>query len=417
MESEARLPHPDRVPRSWDEWVYLSGEPAVSTRGSPVLNWAVATVSGFYSDEWFAASIDRFDCPVMNMWEAGFRNAGAVVRFVERAVRIALLSHENAERLRPGIDLTSEEFRHMEIILEVCGLAARDGWNLNVEAELETRKKPDLRLEQLGRRYQVEITIQGKSRSVRQSEEFSDALSALTFAIEREFPVITNTVATRIVSEDEIAQWKTDVEKAASEVSCHGVPRAVEHAGIRTTLRAVIEGKGRSYDGPLVAEDAWSRFAVRVLQKAAQTAGGPPTWIRIDELGGLMWLTSAVYLQPHEQLEALVHNLEITLADHSHVVGVVISHSANPNWEGTSPDFTYLGDSALGLDGPAVFERVLQGKRRRRTFLIPLVRGQRLVLPRGSGLPIGRWYADERSWLDWALDELKQPSLDEILND
>src|SRR5688500_14023443 len=88
-----------RVPRSWKQWVYSGSDAAVTPRGAEVLEWAIEEVSGFYSDEWFAAAVDRFDCPVFNMWEMSFGNPGAVTRFVERAARIALLPRHLHESL------------------------------------------------------------------------------------------------------------------------------------------------------------------------------------------------------------------------------------------------------------------------------------------------------------------------------
>lgn len=408
--SDKSRTHPHRVPRSWKEWAYFFGEPAVSGQGSDVFEWAVETLRDFYSDEWFNASIERFDCPVMNMWDAALRNPSAVVRLIERACRIGLLSDENRSVLRPPASLSSDGFFHLDLILEVHGLAVRDGWQVVADQELETSRKPDLTVSKLGRRFLLEITIQGKSRAVRDSERFSDALSSISFATERQFAVVTHTDAAAVVSDSEVAEWQSELDRSAALVAADGSSREIDVNGIRTTI--VPEGtSGRTYDGPLVAEDAWRRFATRLLEKAEQTAGGPHAWIRIDEVGGLILMTAIRQLQPHQQLQALRHNLEITLEPFPHIDGVVIGMGAGPDWGVRAPEFTYFDEPDRGWAAPTVFDRLLPGSRRRRTFVVPLSSGKRLMLPPGPELLIGSWYSGEGTWLEWALDRLEQPPL------
>lgn len=406
----------DRVPRSWKELVYFSGEPAVSSVGAEVLAWAIATVRDFYSDEWFSAAIDRMDSPVMNPWDASLTNSSAIIRFVERACRVALLSENNHQVLAPPVSMTAEEFFHMELILEVHGLARRAGWSVIAEQELTSARKPDLTVEQLGKRFLVEMTVQGKSRAVRRSEEFSDVLSSLTFATEHEFGVVTHTRATRVASEGEIREWSAQLRSVSRLVSVDRQPREIQVHGLHTTIVPETEGQGRTYEGSLVAEDAWSRFAVRLVDKAEQTSGGPRTWIRIDEVGGLILMTQAAWLPPHEQLHALQHNLEITLEPHPHVAGVLISLGAGPDWNSRTPEFSYFEEPNNPWEAPVVIERRLPGARRRRTFAIPLTEGRRLHLLPGSGLPLGHWYSSESTWLGWALNELNLSPLEDILS-
>ena len=132
--------------------------------------------------------------------------------------------------------MTSDEFFHLDLVLEVNGLAVRDTWQVNAEQELETARRPDLAVGKLGRRFLIEITIQGKSRSFRTSEQFSDSLSAISFGAEREYGVTTHTAASDVVSESQVADWQRELDRSAALVAADGVSREIEVNGIKTSM-------------------------------------------------------------------------------------------------------------------------------------------------------------------------------------
>lgn len=407
--------HAPRRPTTWAEWAYFDGDPAVTDLGSDVFEWALSVTTEFYSDDWFAESINRFDCPVMKISNWPLRNPHAVVRLLERATRLQLMPTEAREALRPSVSLTSDEFTHLELLLEVSGLAIRAGWRVSVEQELQSKRRPDLTVAQLGREFLVELTVQGFSRAMRGASDFGGAIETVIHSVEVEFDVETSTRVQSVVDDSTIEKWRNEFRAAAGEVVRDGQSRSIEVDGIVSRISEARRPERTTYDGPIVAEDAWARFGVRLLEKAKQTAGGARSWIRIDEVGGLILLTPVAYLEPHEQLRALQYNLEATLSDYPHVVGVLISLGAGPNWAGTAPQFTFLSDPAEGWRSATVIERVLPGARRRRSFAIPL-RSNRLLIPGGAELPIARWYAEESTWLDWSLRELGKPRLTEIID-
>lgn len=406
--------HAPRRPTTWAEWAYFDGDPAVTGPGSDVFEWALNITAGFYADDWFAESINRFDCPVMNISDWPLRNPNAVVRFLERAARLQLMPPEARKALRPSVSLTSDEFTHLELLLEVTGLAIRAGWHVSVEKELQSKRRPDLTVSQLGREFLVELTVQGFSRAMREASDFGGAIETVIHSVEHEFDVETSTSVQGVVDDSIIGKWRNEFRAAAEEVVRDGQSRSIEVEGILSRISRTLRPQRTSYDGPVVAEDAWARFAVRLLEKAEQTRGGPRSWIRIDEVGGLILLTPVVYLEPHEQLRALQYNLESTLSDYPHVAGVLISLGAGPNWAGTAPQFTFLSNPDEGWRSATVIERILPGARRRRSFAIPL-HSNRLLMPPGAELPIARWYAEESTWLEWALEQLGKPPLREIV--
>lgn len=112
---DERAVHAAGRPTTWAEWAYFDGDPAVTGPGSDVFEWALDVTARFYSDEWFAQSINCFDCLVMNISDWPLRNPPAVVRFLERAARLHLMPTEARARLRPSPSLTSDEFTHRNL--------------------------------------------------------------------------------------------------------------------------------------------------------------------------------------------------------------------------------------------------------------------------------------------------------------
>jgi len=62
----------------------------------------------------------------------------------------------------------------------------------------------------------------------------------------------------------------------------------------------------------------WPRFGRRLRTKAKQTGGSEPSWIRIDESGGLIALTQAGALPLEQRLGWLSQNTTIELQEFPH---------------------------------------------------------------------------------------------------
>jgi hypothetical protein len=113
---------------------------------------------------------------------------------------------------------------------------------------------------------------------------------------------------------------------------------------------------------------------------------------------------------PNEQLAYLVRRFQPELEGFSHVRGIVLSFGAEPF---PSPSQRQAQVVASGRPnpwtGPVMLDRALPGPRRRRTFVVPIEGGKRLVLPDQVDLVPSRWYAEEAGWLDWGLQRLGLP--------
>jgi len=64
-----------------------------------------------------------------------------------------------------------------------------------------------------------------------------------------------------------------------------------------------------------------------------------------------------------------------------------------------------------GTSNSVVVERRLPGGRRRTTYVIRLLQ-RGLILPPHLVVEPERWYANESTWLDWALNQLGRPAID-----
>jgi hypothetical protein len=121
-------------------------------------------------------------------------------------------------------------------------------------------------------------------------------------------------------------------------------------------------------------------------------------------------LTSTYRCSLPDRLGTLIHNIATELADYPHVEGVVVSHGAAPDWTPATPE---LGVRE-GISGSAVIDRRLPGARRRTAYVVHL-RGRGLILPPHLVVQPERWYGDEDSWLDWALNKLGKPMISQCV--
>jgi hypothetical protein len=161
----------------------------------------------------------------------------------------------------------------------------------------------------------------------------------------------------------------------------------------------------------MLQRDLWPRFAARLHQKAKATSQAGLSWIRIDEGGGLLLLTPAVHWSIEQQLTTLRQYVHGEITSYPHIEGVVISHGAEPDWSPQRPRHRIVEQ----VSGALALERRLPGGRRRRTFVIPRDHGQRLIFPDYLTLNPDRWYDHEASWLDWALNRVRQPSVTRLV--
>lgn len=401
----------------WTDWAGPVERSAVVPKGRNLAKWAVGVVAAFYGDEWFAAHAIRRSLPVMSLYDWPLSSPVALVRLIERAARIALLPVEVRGVLTEGLNgirrsRDSNDFDHLDVVLEVVGLGLRDGWSVESEVPTQDGRLPDLRLTKGSMSYVIEVTTQGTDREFRAIDRQSDAVFARQTAVELRYKVECVTRESRLLNDEELGQFVLGMDEAACSVDEHGKPNELDLGFASVVVYpAGKRPEGPIHEGPMLARDLWPRFAQRLRQKAEATSRAGPSWIRIDESGGLLMLTSAVHWSLDQQLGALRKNVVVELNGYHHIGGVVISHGAEPDW---IPQRRERGVTEPAT-GAVALERRLPGGRRRRTFVIPVHQRSGIVLPDHLVLQPVRWYDDEGRWLDWALKTVGQPSITKLV--
>ena len=403
---------------TWKAWAGDAARWPVTTEGAEVVEWAIATTADFFGDEWHAEMLRRGRHPLMNVWDWPRCSPTAIVHVVERAARIALLPAAARDSLREQARATFEpaHFDHLDLLLEVAGLAVRDGWALEAERPTPAGRSPDLFLTRHGAAFSVEVTQQGMDREMRLVEEFDRQLGDAMFAMRVHYGVDFSGEAGREAVEGlDLAAFVSQLAHVAAQVRDRGEPLPVEAVGIDMTVWPSGSMPGTpSFSFPPVGGDCWERTSRRLVDKARQTEGGPPAWLRLDEAGGMFLFTGWAQRPLDEQLRLLAENVQAALCGFPHVRGVVMSAGAEPLWQNSLPERSVWAQ-ALGMGSDAcALDRVLPGQRCRRTFVVP-VQSRRIVLPRHLEAEPHAWYGAEGSWLGWALRRLGHPPPEVVL--
>ena len=212
----------------------------------------------------------------------------------------------------------------------------------------------------------------------------------------------------------DLAELSDRLANAAAKVQLNGGRVAVEALGVRLEVtRDDDPDAPTSFQGPPTLSDPIARMVKRIWQKAKQTIGGPPAWIRIDEQGGLFQLSPWAHSPIEQRLAELCAALTEAIESYPHIRGLVLTDGTYP-WGSQDTDVTCGRRGQQPLAGPVALLRKLPLQRSRRTFVLP--NGVRRVeLPPHLELSPARWYAEEGSWLDWALRDAGWPSLDRCL--
>ena len=404
---------------TWADWAGDLVRASVRPDGRRTLRWALDVIESFYGDEWFARQAARGSIPVMSLNDWPLSTAKAVVRLLERAAQLSLAPEQVRTALADGTNgirasTDAALFGHLDLVLEVIGLAARDGWSVEAEVGSGRGRWPDLRLTRGTLSYTVEITRQGHDRSHRRADEQAHAITWRRLELEVSQHVDCCTQVQRLLEDSELdglLQAMTSVALATEE-SGNVTTQELAFANVTVYPAGQRPRETTIAEGPLLTGDLWPRFATRLRAKAKQTVDAGPAWIRIDELGGLLALTPASRMPIEQHLALLSDRIRHELSSFRHVQGVVISHGAEADSDSRRPERT-AQDFVTDAE---VIERVLPGGRRRRTFIVPVHSFSGLTLPDHLVLQPGRWYETEGRWLDWALNRLGHPAASTIVS-
>lgn len=148
--------------------------------------------------------------------------------------------------------------------------------------------------------------------------------------LQARWPVEVSVVSDEVLQPVDVASWFGEAVAAASVVARDGRVRTVRYGANPLTVHPAGAAVTVLHDGPTVTGDAWIRIGRRLDDKIHQTAGGPPTWIRLEVDGTLFALTNLRSLDPAGRLDALARNTAAALADAPHVLGVLSAPRPGP---------------------------------------------------------------------------------------
>jgi hypothetical protein len=402
---------------TWQGW---AGDPdswSVQAGARELVAHAVDVHREFFTDSWLTAMTNRRSHPYMHHLYWPLTNPGPVVRLVERSLQIDALSSVARDRLAAEVrkSYKYETVHHAELVLETAALAMRDGWTVDTEWVLPSGRVPDLHLEKGSVEYCVEISLLGTDGGMRKVTAWCHQLQAIEWSAQIAHQVMIGGHAeAEAIDGCDLEQFGPRLLECAAEVRADGRKRDITDVGLRLTVACQEDPEApTSFTGPLTVSDPIKRLIARITDKAVQTSGGPPAWIRLDELGGLFNLTPWSQRPIEQQLGELHGALIDTIRSFPHVRGLVLSDGTYPYAVDVRDD-TCWRKGYPPLAGPVALVRQLPMRRSRRTFVLPSDLN-RILLPSDLELSPAHWHDAEASWLDWALAEAGWPRLAEWL--
>jgi hypothetical protein len=269
------------------------------------------------------------------------------------------------------------------------------GWDASFEPGIpDSASKGDLLLDTRGESpVLVETTTLGRTSDDILTDQFEDQLQDWLRWVEDQHGVHTITELTGRPEPEAARQWCDEIAEAAAVVAASGSPETVPCSVGTVIVRPGDAPVGEAtFNGVPRVRDLSRRLRKLVLDKAKQSAGPYPTWIRLDGLDGVFAFTPWAQAAPEGRIAALAEVLVEPLADFPHVHGVIYSSGLAAGGYGvTSGTLDATVETAQG-----VFLRREQARFLFRELVILPVR------PEGRELATA-WaaaYGSEPGWLD-----------------
>lgn len=304
---------------------------------------------------------------------------------------------------RRGLDVA--DWRHLLLQLET----ARGGRTMGMGGTFEPplrggTRSADVRLVGTNAELLVETTTLFRSDSDKEWEDYERQLSWSIIEIEHRYGVFAETVMTDHPDDAGINALLVAADDAAQETRRTGLPQLVEVPGVRITVATEHRASSTAtFAGAERRGDGWRRLARALRDKARQSAGPTPIWLRVDALDGFFQFTDWHALPWTERVERVANALRTTLAGADHVAGVVLSSGLAVGLGATD---AAIEDAGVRLGSDAGLRRLIAPN---------LIRESVIVALRMDSLPAAdQWYDAydrEALWLDEDLCALGLPSV------
>lgn len=384
---------------TWELWAEpISKSEVLTDEGKVVARWAVDRLYRLFGDAW----LDRArQSPAMSwMWAPWNDVHHTFRRLIALGLRVAILEGaDGRRRLRDFVRGNNDTWSHGLLQIEVAALAKRDRWEVEFEPRLASGKKGDVRVRRGATAFVVETTTLGVGREARGTIEFGDhALTSIQFLAARN-DVSVRGELTGTLTRAAFDEWLQECARSVELVSRAGLNLVVDVPGggqIEFVAGKPTPDERFVLSGPPIQEDDLSRLRRTIANKADQSSGDDPLWIRIDN-GAMTWnLTPPVDEEIGRLHDHVTRQVAPIVDQCARLAGVVISSPPNYGYEGRT----------------ATTARVAQG--RGHSIIRPLHDGfgrHTLLIANNEAdpAPWSAWYESEEGWMSWALDYSGHP--------
>jgi hypothetical protein len=296
--------------------------------------------------------------------------------------------------------------------LEVAGFGLKAGWNILFEPAIGNNGYADVRLTNGSNQLLVETTSMRMSVAERKSLAFLDRLFWQLSSLEWQHEVrISGSLRSALLADaEDRAQWFQNVEAAARATGQDSLSRQVRGPGegsltvFRPTEATVSEPWG--VEGDPVEAPILDRLIALLRDKNRQAEGSViPIWVRVDESAGLWQITRFKGMTLAQTLDFFTNFIQEALVSFPHLAGIILSPGVL--WVGNTPS-----DSLV--------ERVEQNGGIALRCPIPVYHIRETIIVPQAGVPdidtkvFADWYANENTWLDWALKQLQYSPFDAL---
>lgn len=405
---------------TWDLWsAAIESSTVLTTAGKLAVRDAVNAVAQHLGEDWFArflpnatlrSSASRSELPLLSLlWWPNNDVPHVHIRVLQLGCRIRLLAGISGfADVRRNMRQDLGQFAHSLLQLEVGSLAMRSGWAVWFEPPAgDSGSRTDLRLVHGHDAMLVEVKgfllDQQSTEDLAVSRRISNAL----VEIEIRFDVTFDGEFEPGMDEEAANAWLKTLESLAATVQRTGLAIATAPpSGGRFVIQPGWPTPGAGHTTTIRHGDEWQRIVRAIEAKAEQARGDDPLWLRFDE-SPEFWALAVAPDYPRTRLhQRLAAGLSAELARFDHVAGIVLSGSP------------HVG-STLGVDasweslpgqGTSVVSATQAGFRR-----------ETIIVSRPDAIAArhraqwSSWYADEGSWLSWALDRLDIAPLAELI--
>ncbi|MFC6155647.1 hypothetical protein [Kribbella jiaozuonensis] len=299
-------------------------------------------------------------------------HVAALPAFLTFALRVDSVTveptfEEVLQDLKRGVDTAT--WRHVLLQLEVSRAWEAASETITFEPRIaDAPRKADLRI-RASRTFLVETTSLSRSMADRRWEELEHSLWMRIQSIQARTGALIDVEMAVDVAPDALEAWLIEVERVASKTSQDRPTIVTSDVGQASIRRDQNNDPGSTFHGSLRTTDGWFRLARTLVDKARQSSGEEPVWLRVDALDGFFQLTEWPSLSWPERVSRLSEATHYALEGADHLAGLVLSSSkgvAIGATNATQVDNRFDAESGTGL------RRLIAPHVARETAIIPL---------------------------------------------